>query len=57
MPFQSKAQAGWMFSNKPAMAKEWAAKTDFEDLPAKKAKKKGKLNALKKMAKGGKCSD
>lgn len=27
MPFLSKRQARWMFANKPAMAKEWAAAT------------------------------
>jgi hypothetical protein len=36
MPFQSKAQVGWMFANKPAMAKEWADKTpDMKRLPAR----------------------
>lgn len=42
MPFQSKAQARWMFSNKPEMAKEWASKTDFKKLPMKVKKKKNK---------------
>ena len=42
MPFQSKAQAKWMFANKPAMAKEWASKTkSIKALPKKKKKKKG----------------
>lgn len=27
MPFRSKAQEGWMFANKPEMAKEWASHT------------------------------
>ena len=27
MPFKSQAQKGWMFANKPEMAKEWAAHT------------------------------
>lgn len=41
MPFQSKAQQKWMFSNKPKMAKEWASKTtDYMDLPDYKKKKK-----------------
>lgn len=36
MPFQSKSQAAWMFSHKPAMAKEWASKTaDMKKLPKK----------------------
>lgn len=26
-PFKSKAQAKWMYANKPEMAKEWAAHT------------------------------
>ena len=46
MPFKSKAQARWMFSQKPEMAKEWASKTDYSSLPekvkAKKGVKKGK---------------
>ncbi len=34
MPFQSKAQMGWMFANKPEMAKAWAAHTpDPKHLP------------------------
>ena len=33
-PFQSKAQAGWMFAHKPAMAKRWSHETqDMEHLP------------------------
>ncbi len=35
MPLVSKAQQGWMFANKPAMAKRWAAETpDLKALPA-----------------------
>lgn len=42
MPFKSQAQAKWMFSQKPKMAKEWASKTkNFKSLP-KKVKKKSK---------------
>ena len=34
MPFQSKAQAGFMFAKHPKMAKEWADKTpDMKSLP------------------------
>lgn len=34
MPFKSKAQARWMFVNKPKMAKEWASKTpSMKSLP------------------------
>jgi hypothetical protein len=37
MPFKSKQQAKWMFSQKPAMAKEWAAETpSITALPSKK---------------------
>jgi hypothetical protein len=42
MPFKSKAQQKWMFTNKPKMAKKWAKETkNFKKLP-KKVKKKGK---------------
>ncbi len=27
MPFQSQAQKGWMYANKPAMARRWQADT------------------------------
>ena len=41
MPFQSKAQAKWMFTNKPKMAKKWAKHTkSIKALPKKKKKKK-----------------
>lgn len=34
MPFKSKAQARWMFANKPKMAKEWAEHTpSMKSLP------------------------
>ena len=33
IPFKSKSQARYMFSQHPGMAKEWAAKTDFSNLP------------------------
>jgi hypothetical protein len=33
MPFKSKRQMRWMFSNKPEMAQKWAKKTNFESLP------------------------
>jgi hypothetical protein len=45
MPFVSKAQKGWMYSNHPEMAKEWQEKTPKDKkLPAKIKKKptKGK---------------
>jgi hypothetical protein len=37
MPFKSKAQQKWMFSQKPEMAKRWAKETpDIKKLPEKK---------------------
>lgn len=33
MPFVSRSQARFMFAKHPEKAKEWAAKTDFENLP------------------------
>lgn len=36
MPIKSKAQQGWLFANKPKMAKEWAAETpSIKTLPEK----------------------
>jgi hypothetical protein len=41
MPFKSKAQAKWMFANKPEMAKKWAKHTkSIKKLPKKLKKKK-----------------
>lgn len=41
MPFKSRQQAKWMFSQKPEMAKQWAAETpDIKALPKKVGKKK-----------------
>lgn len=41
MPFRSKAQEKFMFSQKPKMAKQWAKETpDIKDLPKKVKKKK-----------------
>lgn len=43
MPFESKQQAKWMFANKPAMAREWAAHTpSIKSLPKKVSRKKNK---------------
>lgn len=40
MPFQSKAQARFMFSQHPDMAKRWAAETpSIKSLPEHKKKK------------------
>lgn len=39
MPFESKAQARFMFAKHPKMAKEWAAKTpNIKALPNRKRK-------------------
>lgn len=35
MPFESKAQSRYMFSQHPKMAKEWAKKTDYSKIPEK----------------------
>jgi len=48
MPFKSKAQMRFMFSKKPEMAKEWAAKTpSIKKLPEKVSGWNG-LNGEKK---------
>jgi hypothetical protein len=55
MPIKSVAQQGWMFANKPAMAKRWAAETpNMGSLPMRAGmdndedeKKKAKMSALK----------
>lgn len=41
MPFKSKAQMKWMFTNHPFMAKKWAAHTSsIKSLPEKKKQDK-----------------
>ncbi len=41
MPFKSQAQKGWMYANKPEMAKEWQKETPKgKKLPKKAGKKK-----------------
>jgi len=47
MPFKSRAQQRWAFATKQPFAREWAHKTDFEDLPDK-VKKKDKAKREKK---------
>lgn len=43
MPFKSKSQRAWMYSNKPEMAQEWQAETPKgKKLPNKVKKKKAK---------------
>ncbi len=40
-PFKSKSQQGWMFANKPKMAKKWAKETpNIKSLPKKVLKSK-----------------
>lgn len=49
MPFTSKAQAKWMFANKPKMAKEWASKTpSIKSLPKNHSGKgtRARLNTM-----------
>lgn len=48
MPFVSKAQKGWMYANKPAMAKEWQSATP----KGKKLLYKVKGNTAKGIHKG-----
>jgi hypothetical protein len=56
MPFQSKAQQGFMFAKHPKIAKRWAKETkDFDDLPAKKGKGDFAIKGLKRAAQ--KCKD
>jgi hypothetical protein len=51
MPFKSKAQAKYLFANKPEMAKEWANETpDIKKLP-NKVKKKAKPKSKSKKGK------
>ena len=50
MPFQSKAQQGFMFAKHPEIAKRWAKKYGVpKDLP--EHKRKASLRGLKKAAK------
>jgi len=43
MPFKSKSQARFLFSQKPEIAKEFVSKTkNIKKLPEKKKSKKGK---------------
>lgn len=42
MPFKSKKQQRFMFSQMPELAKEFAEKTNFSKLPEKAKKKKDK---------------
>ena len=46
MPFQSKAQSRWMFSQHPKMAKEWASKTPSIKALPEKVKPKHKIRKL-----------
>jgi hypothetical protein len=46
MPFKSEAQKGWMYANKPEMAKRWQKETPKGKLPARA--KKGLMKAAAK---------
>lgn len=49
MPFQSKAQARFMFAKHPQMAKEWTEKTkNIKELPEYKSKKEALERSIKK---------
>lgn len=48
MSFKSLSQARYMYSKKPLLAKEFAAKTDFSALKEHVAKKKKKKITTKK---------
>ena len=51
MPFASKAQSRYMFAKHPGIAKEFAAKTDYKDLPEhSKSKSKRGSKTLGEMA-------
>jgi hypothetical protein len=53
MPFQSRAQARWMFADKPQMAREWAHKTSsIKQLP-ERAGSQGTQSRRPKGAGGG----
>jgi hypothetical protein len=48
VPFKSKAQQKWMFSNMPKKAKEWAKETpDIKNLPERKSFSKSAKETLK----------
>lgn len=57
MPFVSNAQKGWMYANKPAMAKEWQAATPkgakLPNYVKGKSTAKGIFNGLKGGSNGG----
>ena len=49
MPIRSKAQQGYMFANKPKMAKRWAKETsNMKSLPERIKKKKMLKKVVKK---------
>jgi len=51
MPFVSKSQQRYMFAKHPKMAKEWAEKTDFKELPEKKYQVEAVKRQIKKVKK------
>lgn len=50
MPFKSLAQARYMFVKHPKIAKEFASKTDYSEIP-EKVKRKKQMEALAKKTK------
>lgn len=53
MPFVSKAQRKWMYSNKPKMAKEWESKTPKgKKLPEHVKKTKKRMSVHQKLRHG-----
>lgn len=58
MPFKSKAQMGWFFSNKPQTAKKWANETpNIKALPKKVGPPKMKASTYSGMMKKGRNWD
>ena len=62
MPFKSKAQQRWMFSQHPAMARKWAEHTpNLKSLPEmigneSKTRKRSKIRGTKKRTRGKKST-
>lgn len=55
MPFQSKAQQGFMFAKHPTIAQRWASETpDMKHLPHKAVKTRARRGTLLQQMKGGK---
>jgi hypothetical protein len=52
MPFKSEAQKGWMYANKPEMAKEWQSATPKGKKLPQHVKKPSKAAGIFKGLKG-----